>query len=205
MNSDWCLSKLMVVLELADIFVSNAFNNVFEGALILHKNRATHYTTAPGPSHRILLYTCLIWSRVEIQGVAANGLLLEAVAFWKLAKCWIWNVADITLSSCFNTKESSNIILTFNVTWIPWYITALHSLSVVGWFLRQSKMLHLQSLPKPCPFHQWKWLWQFLHCWTLCLKLIHVDYCGMMLFNRVLPILQMLKEIPISSALLSAW
>ena len=37
MNSDLCLSRLMVVLELADIVVPNAFNNVFEGALFFIK------------------------------------------------------------------------------------------------------------------------------------------------------------------------
>jgi hypothetical protein len=37
MNSDLCLCRPMVVLELADIFVSNAFNNVFEGALFFMK------------------------------------------------------------------------------------------------------------------------------------------------------------------------
>jgi hypothetical protein len=63
MNSDLCLSRLMVVLESADIFVSNAFNNMFEGTLFFIKIEP--YITLQLLAHLIEFCSTLVSSEVE--------------------------------------------------------------------------------------------------------------------------------------------
>jgi hypothetical protein len=50
----------MEVLELADIVVSNAFNNLFEGALFFIKIEPHITLQLLAPLIEFLLYTCLI-------------------------------------------------------------------------------------------------------------------------------------------------
>ncbi|KAL3822134.1 hypothetical protein ACHAXA_011912 [Cyclostephanos tholiformis] len=121
MNSDLGLPKLTAALELADIFVSNAFDNMFGGAPVFVKiePRIALRLLAPLVEFR----STLVSSEVEqkMWEVAADGLLLEAAAFPKLAEragfetsqISLWRLASTSLLHITaTTKESSNVIWT---------------------------------------------------------------------------------------------
>ena len=119
LNRDFCLSGLAGALKLADIFVSDAFGNMFRGSLIFDKveSRVALRLLAPLVEFRSPLVSSEAGQKMR--ELASNCLLLEAAAFAKLPESSgretslvsLWRLASKSLLHITaTTLEPSHVI-----------------------------------------------------------------------------------------------
>jgi hypothetical protein len=121
MNNDLRLSRLTAAFELANIFVSNAFEKMHEGAMVFEgiEPRIALRLLAPLVEFRSTLVTSEVGRKM--QEVAAAGLLMEAASSPRLAErdgietsmISLWRLASTSLlHTTANADLSSNVTLT---------------------------------------------------------------------------------------------